>query len=65
MKKTTIDYSKFVRRQKPYRAQCAHCRVSLEGDSKEEVIKQIKEEKWGVIQGTLYCNECYHIFSWE
>jgi len=66
MEKTKkIDYSKFVKRQKPYRAQCAHCRVSLEGDSKKEVVEQIKEEKWGMIGNSLYCNKCYEIYSWE
>jgi len=65
MKKTTIDYSKFVRRQKPYGAVCISCLASLQGDSEEEVIEKIKREKWGVIENSLYCNKCYEIYSWE
>jgi len=37
----------------------------LDGDSKEEVVKKIIEEKWGVILGSLFCNECYEIVSWK
>jgi len=61
MKKTTIDYSKFAKRQEPYRAVCIHCLATLQGDSEEEVIEKIKKEKWGVVGNSLYCNRCFDI----
>ena len=60
-----VNYFRFVKRQKPYKVECSHCFMILDGDSKEEVVKKIIEEKWGVILGSLFCNECYEIVSWK
>jgi uncharacterized protein with PIN domain len=62
MKKTEIDYSQFVRRQKPYKVVCSQCLETLEGDSEEEVLEKLEEEKWVVFDSLLYCNKCYY---WE
>jgi uncharacterized protein with PIN domain len=65
MKKTEVDYPKFVRRQKPYGAICTHCLAILQGDSEKEVVEKLKKKKWGVIGNSLYCYKCFEILSWE
>jgi uncharacterized protein with PIN domain len=60
MKKTKIDYSQFVVKQKPYKVICTQCCEIVDGDSAEEVAEKLEKEGWVIFEGSLYCHRCYY-----